>query len=142
MLKTLMLHPEILCVLGRSGHGARILIADSNYPVSTASAASAKRVYLNLRSGMIPALAVLEVLVQTVPVESAIVMQKPDGGVVPIHGRYREILGPEVPLTAYDREGFYQEARSPSTALVIATGESRRFANLLLMIGVVAGVEE
>jgi L-fucose mutarotase len=32
---------------------------------------------------------------------------------------------------------FYQEAKSPDTALVIATGEQRRFANLLLTIGVV-----
>ena len=35
------------------------------------------------------------------------------------------------------RADFYAEARAPRTALVIATGEQRRFANLLLTVGVV-----
>jgi L-fucose mutarotase len=33
---------------------------------------------------------------------------------------------------------FYDEARSSDTALVIATGEQRVYANILLVIGVVA----
>jgi L-fucose mutarotase len=36
-----------------------------------------------------------------------------------------------------ERFAFYDAVCSPWTSLVIATGESRRFANLLLTIGVV-----
>jgi len=36
-----------------------------------------------------------------------------------------------------ERYAFYDAACSPLTSLVIATAETRRFANLLLTIGVV-----
>jgi len=35
------------------------------------------------------------------------------------------------------RHEFYEEAKSIDTALVIATGEQRVFANILLVLGVV-----
>ena len=35
MLKTKLLHPEILAVLGSNGHGSRVLVADGNYPFAT-----------------------------------------------------------------------------------------------------------
>ena len=35
MLKTTLLHPEILNALAGAGHGAQVLIADGNYPAST-----------------------------------------------------------------------------------------------------------
>ena len=37
MLKTRLLHPQILEALGEAGHGARVLIADGNYPLATQS---------------------------------------------------------------------------------------------------------
>jgi L-fucose mutarotase len=42
MLKTKLLHPEILQALGSSGHGSQILIADGNYPYATCSPQTAK----------------------------------------------------------------------------------------------------
>ena len=36
MLKTNLLHPEILSALGSNGHGSMLLIADGNFPFSTA----------------------------------------------------------------------------------------------------------
>ena len=38
MLKTRLLHPEILNALARAGHGSRVLIADGNYPFATEAA--------------------------------------------------------------------------------------------------------
>lgn len=35
MLKTKIIHPDILAALARAGHGSRVLIADGNYPFST-----------------------------------------------------------------------------------------------------------
>ena len=35
MLKSRLLHPQILEALGESGHGARVLIADGNYSLAT-----------------------------------------------------------------------------------------------------------
>ena len=41
-------------------------------------------------------------------------------------------------LTPLERFAFYDEAKKDSCCLVIATGEQRIYANILLTIGVVA----
>ncbi len=41
-----------------------------------------------------------------------------------------------------ERWSFYEKIKSPDTALGIATGEQRRFANQLLTIAVVTLAEE
>lgn len=136
MLKIKLLHPEILQALGSSGHGSRILIADGNYPFSTRAPQTAKKVYLNFVPGMLTVIDVLKTLVEYVPFESAIIMNPPDGHVPDIHHEFAEVLGKNVPLTKSNKPEFYEEARSPDTCLVIATGETRRFANIVLTIGV------
>ena len=138
MLSTRLLHPEILAALGAAGHGARVLIADGNYPFSTGSNAAAKKVFLNLRPGMVAVPDVLEALVGVLPVESSQVMVPPDGPEPAIFADFRRLLPSGVPMEKKTRLDFYSEARSPDTALVIATGEQRIYANILLVIGVVA----
>lgn len=137
MIKGPLLHPQILRALGAAGHGSRILIADGNYPVSTATPATAERVHLNLRPGCVPVPEVLATLLQAVPVESAALMQPRDGGTPPIQTEIRDLLGATIPVEELGRHDFYAAAKSGDTALVIATGEQRRFANVLLTIGVI-----
>ena len=92
MLKTRLLHPDILSALASAGHGAKVLIADGNYPLSTGSEASAELVYLNLAPGRLTTPEVLEVLAQTIPIEAAEVMV-PDGGEEPpIFAEFRALL--------------------------------------------------
>jgi L-fucose mutarotase len=137
MLTTKLLHPEILSALGAAGHGSRVLIADGNYPFSTGTPPGAKKVYLNLRPGLVSTLDVLEVLVSVLPIESAMVMVPSEGPEPAILPEMRRILPAEVPMERKWRLNFYEEAKSPDTALVIATGEQRIYANILLVIGVV-----
>jgi len=136
-----MLHPEILSALGRAGHGSCVLIADGNYPVSTHSPAGAVRVFLNLRSGLVQVPDVLEVLRDTISIEQATLMKAPYGQPAAIHQELIKLLPPGVRTRSLPRAEFYAEASRPTTALVIATGEERRFANLLLTIGVVKNDE-
>ena len=137
MLKTKLLHPEILNVLGGAGHGSKVLIADGNYPFGTGGNSSAKRVYLNLAPGLVTVTDVLRVLVDAIPIEAAEVMQPASGPEPAIFGEFRNILPKELVLKPLGRFEFYDAARHPDTALVIATGEQRIYANLLLTIGVV-----
>jgi L-fucose mutarotase/ribose pyranase (RbsD/FucU family) len=51
--------------------------------------------------------------------------------------RYRPARGAEVSFEAVERLAFYDLARTPDVAVVIATGDTRQYANLLLTIGVV-----
>jgi L-fucose mutarotase len=137
MLKTNLLHPEILNVLGSSGHGSRVLIADGNYPFSTGSHERAKKVFLNLSPGILSVTDVLKVIKEAIVVESYFVMEPPDKIPQSIHDEFFEILGENVPVKKVNRCEFYDEVKSTDTCLVIATGETKRFANILLTIGVV-----
>jgi L-fucose mutarotase len=94
-------------------------------------------VYLNLAPGMLKVTDVLRVLIEAMPIEAAEVMQPAEGPEPPIFAEFRQMLGPALPLQPLGRFEFYDAARHRDTALVIATGEQRIYANLLLTIGVV-----
>jgi L-fucose mutarotase len=136
MLKTTLLHPQILEALAGSGHGSRILIADGNYPFSTRAHPSARRVYLNFTPGRLNAVEVLEGIVSAVPVERADVMIPDDGSTPPIFAEFQRLL-PGHTLHANARFAFYDLARDPDCSLVLATAEQRIYANILLTVGVV-----
>ncbi len=137
MLKTQLLHPEILAALGGAGHGSKVLIADGNFPFGTGANPAAKRVYLNLAPGLLTVTDVLRVLVETMPIEAAEVMQPVSGDEPSIFADFRSILPQDVDLKRLGRFEFYDVARECDTTLVIATGEQRIYANILLTIGVV-----
>lgn len=136
MLTTQLLHPEILEALGSSGHGGKVLIADGNYPFVTRANPAAKRVYLNFTHGKLNVVEILEVLVKAIPVESADVMTPDSGDEPSIFADFRRLL-PDLELKKNGRFAFYDLARDPDCCLVIATGEQRIYANILLTIGVV-----
>lgn len=137
MLKTNLLHPDILRGLASAGHGSKVLLADGNYPFTTGSNPSANIVFLNLAPGLLTVTDVLEVIEGAVPIESAHVMVPADGQEPPIFSEFRELLGDGIALEHLGRFEFYEAARDPDLALVIATGEQRVYANILLTIGVV-----
>lgn len=137
MLTYGLLHPEILAALGSAGHGSQVLIADGNYPFGTGAPAAARRVYLNLAPDLLKATDVLAVLAEAIPIEAAHVMVPESGPEPPIFAEFRTLL-PNLSLNALGRFPFYEAARSHDVALVIATGERRIYANILLTIGVVA----
>ena len=137
MLKYQLLHPEILAALGGAGHGSKVLIADGNYPFATRAHPNAQRVYLNLAPGLVTVTDVLRVLVGAIPIEAAQVMVPETGEEPSIFGDFRKLLPKDIKLQKMGRFEFYDAARDPDTALVIATGEQRIYANILLTVGVV-----
>ncbi len=137
MLKTSLLHPDILQALGSAGHGSQVLISDGNYPHTTGSNPFARRVFLNLAPGLLTVTDVLRVIISAIPVEAVHVMATADGSSPPIWSEFRELL-PENTLEPLERFAFYSAASAAPVALVIATGEQRIYANILLTIGVVA----
>ncbi len=137
MLKTRLIHPELLAALAQAGHGAQVLIADGNYPYSTRLGQDTPLTYLNLAPGLVSVEQVLDVLLDAVTVEAAAVMVPDAGRATPeIHGRFRESLGGGVDLDGLSRDEFYAAAQSDNVVLAVATGEQRTYANLLITIGV------
>ncbi len=138
MINGPMIHPPLLRALAGAGHGAKILIADSNYPHETWANPRSTVVFLNLAPGLVNATDVLEVLKKTIPIEAAALMVPAveDGDIhVPIHDEFRAAL-PGIEVSEIRRWDFYPEAGSHDVAVVIATGEARIYANLLLTVGV------
>ena len=136
MLKTNLLHPGILHALGSAGHGSQVLITDGNYPHTTGSNPLAERVFLNLTPGVLSATDVLAVIARAIPVEAVHVMATADGSEPGIWADFRRIL-PGNTIEPVERFAFYEKGRGRDVALVIATGEQRFYANILLTIGVV-----
>ena len=136
MLTTAVIHPTIMEALARSGHFAQVVIADGNLPVGTMTGPNSTTVHLNFRPGLLDALTVLEGILEVCPVQGAIVMEKPAEANAEIQDTYKELLG-DVTWDEMERWAFYDQIRKETTTLTIQTGEQRRFANLILTVGVV-----
>lgn len=136
MLYTKLLHPLILRALASAGHGSKILLADGNYPLSTHTSMDAEKVYLNLSPGLLTVTDILTAVLSAVPVEAAQVMQTHDRSEPAILTDFRRLL-PELALDGVERFAFYQLAKQDDVALVIASGDQRLYANILLTVGVV-----
>lgn len=135
MLKYGITHPPLLHGLAQVGHGTRILLADSNYAFDAFAPPNATRIYLNFAPGMIAMKDVLIGILNAIPIEAAHAVLTDDGTHPAITDMYREILPAPIPLERMNRLKFYEVAQETRTTLLIATGETSHFANLLLTVG-------
>jgi len=147
MLKSKLLHPEILGGLASAGHLAKVLISDGNYPSSTKPNPRAKIVWANFTPGVVDACTILRLVCQVIPIEAVEVMAPAKTGQYAmannpsIWNEYRKILrehsdfrGEFVEL---QKQPFNVLTQSEDLGLVIATAETQIYANILLTIGVV-----
>ena len=135
MLKTRLQHPAILHALAGAGHGAKILVADANYPFSTMVRQGAPIVYLNLAPGIVDVPTVVKLIAETVPLEEVEVNVPADGNESETVAQVVTILGREIPLKKLGRFEFYEACKNEQVCLVIATGETRIYSCVLLTIG-------
>jgi len=145
MLRHKLIHGKINEVLGRAGHHARVLIADGNYPASSAIGPNAELVCLNLMPGVVTCNQVLEALLSAMPFEAAHTMMYEKTGPYalqedpPVWGQYRETIrkaGITLELQPIEKWEFYKHVATPDHVLTIQTADQQRFANLLLSVGV------
>jgi L-fucose mutarotase len=147
MLKTPVLHPEILSALASAGHLSKILISDGNYPHSQRSNPRAKMVWANFIPGVIDAVTALRVVCDVVPVEAVDVMAPAREGLYamtqdpPIWASFRQVLKDRAGFTSafgeLQKPEFNKLAGSDDLCLVIATAETQIWANCIITIGVV-----
>jgi L-fucose mutarotase len=140
MLYTKCIHPGILGALGTLGHGSWILISDGGYPHATHTPREAAKVYLNLAQGVLTVSQILETLKETVPIEEASVMTPPDGSLQPVHKEFQSML-PDVKFNFVPQFDFYEAAKAANVGLIIASGDMRNFANLMLKVGFIRHAE-
>jgi L-fucose mutarotase len=145
MLRHQLLHPKINEVLGRAGHHAKVLIADGNYPASTALGPRAELVSLNLSPGIVTCTQVLRALCSAIPIDAAHTMVPETSGPYaldkdpPVWEEYRGVFreaGLALKLEPIEKWEFYKAVGTPDHVLTIQTADQQRFANLLLVMGV------
>ncbi len=144
MLKTTLLHPEILRVLARAGHHSTILIADGNYPASSKKGAGAELVCLQLMPGVPSVSQVLRAILSAVPVDVINTMGIPPDdpyakfGEPPVWAELRAIAAEEgvsAPIEPIAKWDFYKTVESTDHVLTIQTADQALWANVLLTIG-------
>ena len=139
MLKTQLIHPEILAALGGMGHGSQVLITDGNFPHDTAPNPNAVRVYLNLTPGVLTVTQVLDALQAAIAIERIALMDPADDA-DPRPAAHAELtagLGSDIAVDHVRRFEYYEATLSSDVGLVIATADLRPYANVLITIGVV-----
>jgi L-fucose mutarotase len=145
MLRHQLIHPKINEVLGRAGHHGKILIADGNYPASSAIGPKAELISLNLMPGIVNCTEVLQAILSAIPIEAANTMMYEKTGPYalaedpPVWASYRKTIkdaGLTLELAPIEKWEFYKAVATPDHVLTIQTADQQRFANLLLSIGV------
>lgn len=140
MINGSITHPDILGALARGGHTGKVLIVDGHFPSSTFLGADVPKVYLNLAPDMLTVTDVLQAIVDTVAIESAVAATFEDGTRPPIWQDYARVLPESVPLEAVKGSQITSTFSNDSVALAIMTGDTRAAACIVLSLGFRADV--
>jgi L-fucose mutarotase len=144
MLKTTLLHPELLRMCAQAGHHAKILIADGNYPGSTKKGPNARLVSLQLMPGIPTVAQVLRAILSAVPVDIVNTMGIPADDPYASHGEppaweefraITESAGISTPITPISKWDFYKAVESADHILTVQTADQALWANVLLTVG-------
>ncbi len=137
MLKNLspLLSPDLLHALASMGHGDEIVLADAFFPAAT----HAKRL---VRLPGITADAVLDAVLSVLPLDDFVPQPACTMQVVchadevpPAVAQFSEVLGKHGHAApgALERYAFYE--RAAQAFVIVATGDTRTYANILLKKG-------
>jgi L-fucose mutarotase len=142
MLRYRLTHPEIAFALASAGHGAKVLVTDANYPVSTSTSSSSRIVHLNLRPHLPKVTDVVEVLADAITIERVVFMQPDAGGEPTTLPALRGLVPEGTPFDPLPRQAFYAAARDDAVVLSVVTSEMAPYGNVLLTVGVRDGSEQ
>lgn len=130
--------PDLLKIICEMGHGDEIVLADANFP----SASMAQRL---VRADGIEMPKLLSGVLELFPLDqydsrNFILMEKCEGDEadVSVWSEYKNILNkycPETQMSFMERFDYYERAKNAYA--VVATGERRQYANIILKKGCV-----
>lgn len=145
MLKTSLLHPQILRTIAQAGHHSKILIADGNYPASSKIGPKAELVSLQLTPGVPTVAQVLKPLLEILPIDHIHTMGIDHSDEYALKSdpvvwsEYRQIMkesGFKRDLEPIMKWDFYDAVMCDDHVLTIQTADQATWANLLLLVGV------
>ncbi|WP_062203273.1 RbsD/FucU family protein [Aureimonas sp. AU12] len=133
-----LLGPDLLHALRSLGHGDELVIADANFPAHSLG----PRV---VRLDGVDAVAVADAILRHLPLDTFVdhaafrmaVVGDPDA-VPPITDLFADAIrrhAGDFAIQPLERHAFYERARSAQ--LIVATGETRLYGNLVLTVGII-----
>jgi L-fucose mutarotase len=140
MLKNIdpLLGPDLLRALRAMGHGDEISIVDANYPAESAGPRL-------IRMEGQTATQVLEAVLTVMPLDEFVPAPAYRMEVVgnaqqiePVMAEFASIVArhePEVKLASFERFAFYERVRK--SFAIVATGDRRLYANVILKKGII-----
>ncbi|WP_279481670.1 RbsD/FucU family protein [Aureimonas sp. SK2] len=132
-----LLGPDLLHALRSLGHGDEMVIADANFP---AHSLGPRVVRLDGVDAVTAAAAILAHLPLDTFVEDAAFRMEvvgDPGAVPPIAEEFAEVVrrrAGDFPIRSLERFAFYERAKT--ACLIVSTGETRHYGNLILKTGV------
>lgn len=130
--------PDLIKIICEMGHGDEIVLADANFP----SASTAQRL---VRADGIEIPELLSGILELFPLDqydntNFILMEKCEGDTadVSVWSEYENILkksNPDAKMSFIERFDYYERAKKAYA--VVATGERRQYANIILKKGCV-----
>lgn len=133
-----LLPPELVKLMMEMGHGDTLVIGDANFPSASVGQRCIRCDGLRGRDLLAAILALYPLdAEETKPVG---VMRTADSSQPPIWAEYEAVIAQKNgarALTEVERFAFYEEARK--AYVVVASGETALYANLILRKGVVTG---
>jgi L-fucose mutarotase len=136
MLRAPIIHPQVLSALASAGHKSLIVVADAHFAAATNIAQGATVVHAALRpeTPLVPE--VVELISRTIAIEAVTVMSPSEPSLGAVADEVAALLPEGIERSAVDRADFVALTRSADVALCIVTGDTRRFANAILRVGV------
>ncbi|MBM7687521.1 D-ribose pyranase [Enterococcus ureilyticus] len=128
MKKRGILNSEIAKIVDDLRHTDRIIIGDCGLPVPE----NVKQIDISLKQGTPSFYSVLELILEEVAVEKAVLATEIKENNVELHGQLKELL-PEIEYVSHDE--FKQ--LSKEVKAVIRTGEDTPYANVILQSAVI-----
>lgn len=137
-----VLSPDLLKALAEMGHSDTLVIADGNFP---AESIGKNAIVIRADGHGVPA--ILDAVLQLLPLDSYVekpvslmaVMEGDTCGTPAIWNTYKDIIEKYEPtnggIEMVERFDFYEKAKN--AYLIIATGETAIYANIMLQKGVV-----
>ena len=124
------LNQPISAVIAGMGHGDMLVIADCGLPIPP----GVRRIDIALLPGVPSFLQTLDVILQELQVESAVVASEMSTVSPELNGCIKEMIG-EIPVNMVSHEDFKVMTRQ--AVAVIRTGECTPYANIILRSGVI-----
>jgi L-fucose mutarotase len=130
--------PELLATLYRMGHGDEIVLADAHFPGHTMNKNVIRADGLlieDLLEAILPLLALDTYVNDPVVMMECVPGDKPDPKVESGYRRVIDRYAPATPAIAFiERFVFYERAKAAFA--VVMTGDTRKYANIILKKGV------